>query len=78
ARLLKENGLHFSLKSFFVKNSVGYPIRKPQKRYFAGLSLPVSFLFTILHWTHGHLHYKLLYTLINSIITIISIGFTYE
>ncbi|WP_228006673.1 hypothetical protein, partial [Brevibacillus borstelensis] len=38
ARLLKENGLHFSLKSFFVKNSVGYPIRKPQKRYFAGLS----------------------------------------
>ncbi|MGG2483638.1 hypothetical protein, partial [Brevibacillus borstelensis] len=43
ARLLKENGLHFSLKSFFVKNSVGYPIRKPQKRYFAGLSSCGSF-----------------------------------
>lgn len=39
ARLLKENGLHFSLKSFFVKkNTVRYPIRKPQQRYFAGLS----------------------------------------
>ncbi|MGG2480668.1 hypothetical protein, partial [Brevibacillus borstelensis] len=43
ARLLKENGLHFSLKSFFVKNSVGYPIRKPQKRYFAGLSFGGGF-----------------------------------
>ncbi|MED1876923.1 hypothetical protein, partial [Brevibacillus borstelensis] len=40
-----ENGLHFSLKSFFVKNSVGYPIRKPQKRYFAGLSQAVHLFY---------------------------------